>query len=85
MKSIIFYRSSYKGNTLKIAQSMSDALSAELVPIDNAPQICLSDYESDLDPLLTLQLTTFSFRDMYQGLISRVKIYLYFPLVAVLS
>ena len=45
MKSIIFYRSSYKGNTLKIAQSMSDALSAELVPIDNAPQICLSDYD----------------------------------------
>ena len=24
---------------------MSDALSAELVPIDNAPQICLSDYD----------------------------------------
>ena len=38
MRTIILYRSSYKGNTLKIAQSMADALSAELVSVDNTPQ-----------------------------------------------
>ena len=37
MKAIIFYRSSYRGNTLKIAQSMADALAAELVCIDSNP------------------------------------------------
>ncbi|WP_301441008.1 EFR1 family ferrodoxin [Bacteroides caecimuris] len=45
MKTIIFYRSSYKGNTLKIAESMKDALSAELISIDSNPSIDLSDYD----------------------------------------
>ncbi|WP_303660646.1 4Fe-4S binding protein [Bacteroides caecimuris] len=45
MKAIIFYRSSYRGNTLKIAQSMADALAAELVCIDSNPSIDLSDYD----------------------------------------
>ena len=45
MKAIIFYRSSYKGNTLKIAKSMAEALSAELVSIDSNPAIDLSDYD----------------------------------------
>ena len=45
MKTIIFYRSSYRGNTLKIAESMKDALSAELVYIDSNPSIDLSDYD----------------------------------------
>ncbi|RLT68235.1 4Fe-4S dicluster domain-containing protein [Parabacteroides sp. CH2-D42-20] len=45
MKTIIFYRSSYRGNTLKIAESMKDALSAELVSIDSNPSIDLSDYD----------------------------------------
>lgn len=35
MKTIIFYASTYKGNTLKIAKSMAKTLSAELVSIDN--------------------------------------------------
>lgn len=43
MKTIIFYRSSYRGNTLKIAESMKDALSAELVSINSNPSIDLSD------------------------------------------
>lgn len=45
MKTIIFYRSSYQGNTLKIAQSMAEVLSAELVSIDNTPSTDLSDYD----------------------------------------
>ena len=45
MRTIILYRSSYKGNTLKIAQSMADALSAELVSVDNTPTIDLSGYD----------------------------------------
>ncbi len=45
MKTIIFYRSSYRGNTLKIAESMKDALSAELVSIDSNPSIDLSNYD----------------------------------------
>lgn len=45
MKTIIFYRSSYRGNTLKIAESMADALSAELVSINSNPAIDLSDYD----------------------------------------
>lgn len=45
MKTIIFYRSSYRGNTLKIAESMADALFAELVSIDSNPSIDLSDYD----------------------------------------
>lgn len=45
MKVIIFYRSSYRGNTLKIAQSMAESLSAELVSIDNDPSSDLSEYD----------------------------------------
>lgn len=45
MKTIIFYRSSYRGNTLKIAQSMAETLSAELVSIDTTPSIDLSEYD----------------------------------------
>lgn len=45
MKVIIFYRSSYRGNTLKIAQSMAEPLSAELVSIDNNPSSDVSDYD----------------------------------------
>lgn len=45
MKAIIFYRSSYRGNTLKIAQGMAEALSAELMSIDNAPLTGLSEYD----------------------------------------
>ena len=45
MKTIIFYRSSYRGNTLKIAQSMANTLFAELVSIDSNPSIDLSDYD----------------------------------------
>jgi uncharacterized protein MJ0298 len=45
MKAIIFYRSSYRGNTLKIAQSMGEALSAELVSIDNTLPTDLSEYD----------------------------------------
>ncbi|WP_390599816.1 EFR1 family ferrodoxin [Bacteroides sp. f07] len=45
MKSIIFYRSSYRGNTLKIAQSIAEALFAELVSIDSNPAIDLSEYD----------------------------------------
>lgn len=45
MKAIIFYRSSYRGNTLKIAQSMAEALSAELVSIDNTSSTDLSEYD----------------------------------------
>lgn len=45
MKSIILYRSSYRGNTLKIAQSMAEAISAELVSIDSNPTIDLSEYD----------------------------------------
>lgn len=35
MNAIIFYASTYNGNTLKIAESMAAVLSAELVSIDN--------------------------------------------------
>ncbi len=45
MKTIIFYRSSYRGNTQKIAQSMAEALSAELVSIDSALSTDLSEYD----------------------------------------
>lgn len=45
MKTIIFYRSSYRGNTLKIAKSMAEALSAELVSIDNTASTDLSKYD----------------------------------------
>lgn len=34
MKTIIFYSSTYNGNTLKIAESMAATLSADLVSID---------------------------------------------------
>lgn len=45
MKTIIFYRSSYRGNTLKIAQSMAEALSADLMSIDNVNSTDLSQYD----------------------------------------
>ncbi len=45
MKTIIFYRSSYRGNTLKIAQSMAEVLSAKLVSIDNVASTDLSEYD----------------------------------------
>ena len=45
MKVIIFYRSSYRGNTLKIAQSIAETFSAELASIDNKPSSDLSDYD----------------------------------------
>lgn len=44
MKTIIFYRSAYKGNTLKIAQKMAEVLDAELVSIDSNPEVDLSEY-----------------------------------------
>lgn len=45
MKSIIFYRSAYKGNTLKIAQKIAEVLDAELVSIDSNPAVDLSEYD----------------------------------------
>ena len=45
MKTIIFYRSSYKGNTFKVAQSIAEVLSAELVSIDTNPEKDLSKYD----------------------------------------
>ena len=45
MKTIIFYRSAYKGNTLKIAQKMAEALGAGLVSIDTNPEVDLSEYD----------------------------------------
>lgn len=46
MKTIIFYSSTYNGNTLKIAESMAEALSANLVSIDaKISGIDLSTYD----------------------------------------
>ena len=46
MKTIIFYSSTYNGNTLKIAESMAAALSADLVPIEaKISDIDLSKYD----------------------------------------
>ena len=45
MKTIIFYRSAYKGNTLKIAQKMAEALGAGLVSIDTNPEVDVSEYD----------------------------------------
>lgn len=45
MKTIIFYRSAYKGNTLKIAQKIAEVLGAELVSIDTNPSVDLSEYD----------------------------------------
>lgn len=45
MKTIIFYRSSYKGNTLKIAQTIAEVLSAELVSIDSNSKVDISEYD----------------------------------------
>lgn len=47
MKTIIFYSSTYNGNTLKIARSMATALSADLVSIDTDKISCsdLSEYD----------------------------------------
>lgn len=45
MKTIIFYRSAYRGNTLKIARTIAESLSAELVPIENNHIIDLSEYD----------------------------------------
>lgn len=45
MKTIIFYRSSYKGNTLKIAQKMAEVLGAGLVSVDTNPEVDLSEYD----------------------------------------
>lgn len=45
MKTIIFYRSAYKGNTLKIAQKIAEVLGAELMSIDSNPSVDLSEYD----------------------------------------
>ena len=45
MKAIIFYRSAYKGNTLKIAQKIAEVLGAGLVSIDSNPEVDLSGYD----------------------------------------
>lgn len=45
MKTIIFYRSAYKGNTLKIAQKMAEVLGADMVSIDTNPSVDLSEYD----------------------------------------
>lgn len=45
MKTIIFYRSAYKGNTLKIAQKMAEVLGAGLVSVDTNPEVDLSEYD----------------------------------------
>ena len=45
MKTIIFYRSSYKGNTLKIAQTIAEVLSAESVSIDSNSKVDISEYD----------------------------------------
>lgn len=45
MKTIIFYRSAYKGNTLKIAQKIAEVLGAELMSIDSNPEVDLSEYD----------------------------------------
>lgn len=45
MKTIIFYQSSYQGNTLKVAREIAQPLSAKLVPIEDAGMIDLSAYD----------------------------------------
>ena len=45
MKTIIFYRSAYKGNTLKIAQKMAEVLGAGLVSTDTNPEVDVSEYD----------------------------------------
>jgi len=46
MKAIIFYLSTYNGNTLKIAGSMASVLSAELVSVENVtPGFDISEYD----------------------------------------
>lgn len=46
MKTIIFYSSTYNGNTLKIAESMAAVLSADLVSIESETSgIDLSKYD----------------------------------------
>ncbi len=45
MKTIIFYRSAYKGNTLKIAQKIAEVLCAELMSIDSNSGMDLSEYD----------------------------------------
>ncbi|MCM1517412.1 MAG: 4Fe-4S binding protein [Pseudoflavonifractor sp.] len=45
MKSVIFYRSSYQGNTLKIAREIAQSLQAKLVRIEDADKADLSAYD----------------------------------------
>lgn len=47
MKTIIFYLSTYNGNTLKVAERMAEVLSADLVSIENkrASDFDVSDYD----------------------------------------
>lgn len=45
MNTIIFYRSTYRGNTRRVAESIAEVLSARLVSIDHPPEIDLSAYD----------------------------------------
>ncbi len=86
MRTIILYRSSYKGNTLKIAQSMADALSAELVSVDNTPTIDLSGYDLiGFGSAINFAATISGFKDLFQSRILMGKMFSYFPPAAVHS
>ena len=86
MKTVIFYRSSYKGNTLKIAESMADVLSAELISIDSNPSIDLSDYDLiGFGSAINFAAHDIRLQRFVQVNILKVKTCSYFPPVADLS
>jgi len=87
MKTIIFYSSTYNGNTLKIAESMAAALSADLVPIEaKISDIDLSVRFNRLRLGHTFcrayyPVTAFCFRIALTG---KAGLYIFYPLPSVL-
>ena len=68
MKTVIFYSSTYNGNTLKIAESIAATLSADLIAIETKI--------SDFDLLVNMPSDC---NDSFQHCLYKEKTYSYFP------
>lgn len=87
MKTIIFYSSTYNGNTLKIAESMAAVLSADLVSIESETSgIDLSKYDLiGLGSAIHFAEHKSSYSVLFQRCLCRKRMSLSFPPVAVRS
>lgn len=81
MKTVIFYSSTYNGNTLKIAESIAATLSADLIAIETK----ISDFDLSQYDLIGIGSAihfgqhAIRFNGSFQHCLYKEKTYSYFP------